>query len=92
MSAVSETPQKVTFRRFKDGENKVRRLNDKIFQAGWSYKCPTYVQSTPPCQGSCPAGEDIRGYLNIVRGMEKPPKGTSMQEYAFRIGRTHSRE
>ncbi len=90
MSAATETPQTITFRRFKDGENKVRRLNDKIFQAGWSYKCPTYVQSTPPCQGSCPAGEDIRGYLSIVRGTEKVPTGADgkpvmpWQEYAWR--------
>ena len=49
MSVVSETPQKLTFRRYKDGDSKVRRLNDKIFQAGYSYKCPTYIQSTPPC-------------------------------------------
>jgi NADPH-dependent glutamate synthase beta subunit-like oxidoreductase/Pyruvate/2-oxoacid:ferredoxin oxidoreductase delta subunit len=42
------------------------------------------VHSTPPCQGSCPAGEDIRGYLNIVRGIEKPTGGVSWQEYAFR--------
>ncbi len=90
MSVVSETPQKITFRRYKDGDNKVRRLNDKIFQAGWSYKCPTYVQSTPPCQGSCPAGEDIRGYLSIVRGTEKVPTGADgkpvmpWQEYAWR--------
>ena len=42
------------------------------------------MHKTPPCQASCPSGEDIRGWLNIVRGVEKPPKGTSMQEYAFR--------
>jgi NADPH-dependent glutamate synthase beta subunit-like oxidoreductase len=42
------------------------------------------VQSTPPCQGSCPSGEDIRGYLNIVRGIEKPPAGMKWQEYAWR--------
>jgi NADPH-dependent glutamate synthase beta subunit-like oxidoreductase len=45
---------------------------------------PDLHQSTPPCQGSCPAGEDIRGYLNIVRGIEKPPTGMPWQEYAFR--------
>ncbi|BBE51434.1 Glutamate synthase [NADPH] small chain [Ferriphaselus amnicola] len=90
MSATTETPQNLTFRRYKDGENKVRRLNQKIFQASYSYKCPTYIQSTPPCQGSCPAGEDIRGYLAIVRGTEKPPVGADgkpvmpWQEYAWR--------
>jgi NADPH-dependent glutamate synthase beta subunit-like oxidoreductase len=90
MSAVSETPQKITFRRYKDGDTKIRRLNEMIFQASHTYKCPTYIQSTPPCQGSCPAGEDIRGYLAIVRGTEKPPVGTDgkpampWQEYAWR--------
>ncbi|HET7831669.1 MAG TPA: NAD(P)-binding protein [Gallionella sp.] len=94
MSSTNEATQndtaKYTARRFKDGNNKVRRLNDKIFQAGHTYKCPTYVQSTPPCQGSCPAGEDIRGYLSIVRGVEKPPVGAdgkpamTWQEYAWR--------
>jgi hypothetical protein len=61
------------FRRYKDGDNKVKSFQKDIFDAGHSHKCPTYIQSTPPCQGSCPAGEDIRGYLNIVRGIEKPP-------------------
>lgn len=90
MSATTETPQKISFRRYKDGDSKVRRLNDMIFQAGHSYKCPTYIQSTPPCQGSCPAGEDIRGYLGIVRGTEKVPNGADgkpvmpWQEYAWR--------
>ena len=90
MSSITEAPRKITFRRYKDGENKVRRLNQKIFQAGWTYKCPTYIQSTPPCQASCPSGEDVRGYLSIVRGTEKPPLGADgkpampWQEYAWR--------
>jgi NADPH-dependent glutamate synthase beta subunit-like oxidoreductase len=89
-SVVSETPQKISFRRYKDGDNKVRRWNQVIFQASHTYKCPTYIQSTPPCQGSCPAGEDIRGYLAIVRGTEKVPNGADgkpsmpWQEYAWR--------
>ena len=42
------------------------------------------MHRTPPCQGSCPSGEDIRGWLQIVRGIEKPQKeDMSMQEYAF---------
>ena len=91
MSATNETQtEKLTFRRYKDGDAKVKRWQEQIFQASWSHKCPTYIQSTPPCQGSCPAGEDIRGYLNIVRGMEKPPVGADgkptmpWQEYAWR--------
>jgi len=74
----------LTFRRYKDGDQKVKRWQDEIFDADHSHKCPTYVQSTPPCQGSCPSGEDIRGYLNIVRGIEKPPAGMKWQEYAWR--------
>ncbi len=74
----------MNFRRYKDGDNAVRSWQKQIFDADHSHKCPTYIQSTPPCQGSCPAGEDIRGYLNIVRGIEKPPAGQNWQEYAFR--------
>jgi len=80
----------LTLRRFKDGEHEWKDLRAKIFSADHSHKCPTYIQSTPPCQGSCPSGEDIRGYLNIVRGMEKPPAAAdgkpamTWQEYAWR--------
>ncbi|MCL4748215.1 MAG: FAD-dependent oxidoreductase, partial [Burkholderiaceae bacterium] len=85
MSANPEQPAtRLSFRRFKDGDNEWSDLRAKIFDADHSHKCPTYIQSTPPCQGSCPSGEDIRGYLNIVRGIEKPPAEVSWQEYAWR--------
>lgn len=92
MSATNEKSdtQKLTFRRYKDGDSKHVPWNKQIFQASHTYKCPTYIQSTPPCQGSCPSGEDIRGYLNIVRGVEKPPVGADgkpvmpVYEYAWR--------
>ena len=80
----SSTPQVLTFRRYRDGERRVDGWREQIFQSSWSHKCPTYVQSTPPCQGSCPSGEDIRGYLAVARGTEKPPAGISWQEYAWR--------
>jgi glutamate synthase (NADPH/NADH) small chain len=73
-----------TFRRFRDGDQEWKSLQERIFAGDESDKCPTYVHKTPPCQASCPSGEDIRGWLNIVRGVEKAPKDTSMQEYAFR--------
>nr|VFJ42401.1 MAG: NADPH-dependent glutamate synthase beta chain [Candidatus Kentron sp. DK]VFJ45441.1 MAG: NADPH-dependent glutamate synthase beta chain [Candidatus Kentron sp. DK] len=73
-----------TFRKFKEGDNKWPKWEADIFVADSSHKCPTYVHRTPPCQGSCPAGEDIRGWLQIVRGIEQPPEGMSWQEYAFR--------
>jgi len=63
----------LTKRRFKDGDSAHRPWQQEIFEADASYKCPVYVHRTPPCQGSCPSGEDIRGWLNITRGLEKPP-------------------
>ena len=91
MTTATDTEAKpLTFRRYNDGDYTWKDLHQKIFSADHSHKCPTYIQSTPPCQGSCPSGEDIRGYLNIVRGIEKPPLGPdgkpkmSWQEYAWR--------
>ena len=82
--ATSRDDKKLTFRKFEDGDYKWDKWTDAIFEGDKSHKCPTYVHRTPPCQGSCPSGEDIRGWLDIVRGIEKPPQDISMQEYAFR--------
>ncbi|MBU6259411.1 MAG: NAD(P)-binding protein [Burkholderiales bacterium] len=82
MSQAPDAP--LTFRRYRDGDDAPPRWQEAIFDGDHSHKCPTYIQSTPPCQGSCPSGEDIRGYLNIVRGVEKPPAGMAWQEYAWR--------
>jgi NADPH-dependent glutamate synthase beta subunit-like oxidoreductase/Pyruvate/2-oxoacid:ferredoxin oxidoreductase delta subunit len=85
MSTTSdETKQLLTFTRYEADDKVWHKWQDKIFDADHSHKCPEYVLSSPPCQASCPAGEDIRGYLNIVRGVEKPPAGVPWQEYAFR--------
>ncbi len=75
---------KLTWRRFEDGDHDWGSWADQIFVGDESYKCPTYIHKTPPCQGSCPSGEDIRGWLAIVRGQEKPAEGVEMGEYAFR--------
>jgi glutamate synthase (NADPH/NADH) small chain len=83
-TAKDEMKRKLTFRLYEEGDDKWRSQGDNIFQEDTSHKCPTYVHRTPPCQGSCPSGEDIRGWLDIVRGIEKPPEDISMQEYAFR--------
>jgi NADPH-dependent glutamate synthase beta subunit-like oxidoreductase len=58
-------------------------MGEDIFEQDTTYKCPTYVNRTPPCQGSCPSGEDIRGWLSIVRGIEKPAPGMDKFDYAF---------
>ncbi|MGA8156966.1 MAG: NAD(P)-binding protein [Rhodoplanes sp.] len=74
----------LTFRRFREGDVEYPSWRDAIFDAGWSYKCPTYVHKSSPCQGACPSGHDIRGWLRIVQGIDKPPNGMSWQEAAFR--------
>ncbi len=84
MATSSDEMTKLSWRRYEDGDNVWDNLTEKIFVQDTSHKCPTYVHKTPPCQGSCPSGEDIRGWLQIVRGMEQPPEGMTWQEYAFR--------
>jgi glutamate synthase (NADPH/NADH) small chain len=74
-----------TFRLYKEDEEQGQiPWSDKIFQNDTTHKCPTYVSQTPPCQGSCPSGHNVRGWLDIVRGMEKPSGDMSWQEYAFK--------
>jgi NADPH-dependent glutamate synthase beta subunit-like oxidoreductase/Pyruvate/2-oxoacid:ferredoxin oxidoreductase delta subunit len=82
--ATPESGTKLSYRRYKDGDHGHGAWTEQIFQASHTHKCPTYQKSTPPCQASCPSGEDIRGYLAIVRGTEKPPAGVPWQEYAWR--------
>ncbi len=82
--STSHDDKKLTFRKYDEGDKDWSKWTDDIFNEDTSHKCPTYVHRTPPCQGSCPSGEDIRGWLDIVRGIELPPEGVSMQEYAFR--------
>ena len=67
-----EMKTKLTWRRYQDGDNVWEDLTQKIFLEDTSHKCPTYIHKTPPCQGSCPSGEDISGWLAIVRQPEKP--------------------
>ncbi|MDW3096290.1 MAG: NAD(P)-binding protein [Gammaproteobacteria bacterium] len=83
-TSKDEMSYKLTFRKYDDGDHQWGNFGDQIFEGDASHKCPTYVHRTPPCQGSCPSGEDIRGWLDIVRGIEAPPEGVTMQEYAFR--------
>ncbi|WP_029008518.1 NAD(P)-binding protein [Azospirillum halopraeferens] len=86
MSSQTATanPTALSFRRYKDGDHKPGPWQEEIFQASWSHKCPTYVHRTAPCQASCPSGHDIRGWLAIARGQDKPAAGVAWQEHAFR--------
>ncbi|MDH5484623.1 MAG: NAD(P)-binding protein [Gammaproteobacteria bacterium] len=90
MATSKEDMQKkdLTYRRFKEGDYTWSSMNDKIFNEDRSHKCPTYVHRTPPCQGSCPSGEDIRGWLDVIRGIEVAPEGISKEEYAFQRSTT----
>ncbi|OOZ43036.1 NAD(P)-binding protein [Solemya elarraichensis gill symbiont] len=83
-TSSDEMNTKLSYRRFEEGDDQWGSWTDKIFNEDNSHKCPTYVNKTPPCQGSCPSGEDIRGWLAIVREQEKPSEGVEWQEYAFR--------
>jgi len=81
---TEEMKTALNFRRYQEGDNTWDDWSEMIFSEDTSHKCPTYIHKTPPCQGSCPSGEDIRGYLAIGRGEEKPPEGVDFHEYMFR--------
>jgi NADPH-dependent glutamate synthase beta subunit-like oxidoreductase len=83
--AEQANTEQPTRRRYEDGDDEQPHFTAQIFAADETDKCPTYVHRTPPCQGSCPSGEDIRGWLSIVRGIEKPTDpDMTWEEYAFR--------
>ena len=74
----------LNYRRYKDGDTTPPSWDEKVIISGESHQCPTYVHRAPPCQAGCPSGHDIRGWLAIARGMEKPPvEGMPWQAYAF---------
>ncbi len=84
MATPTEVMDKnLSFRRYEEGDSEWDDFSEKIFVEDTSHKCPTYIHKTAPCQGSCPSGEDIRGYLAIARGQETPPKGVELGEYMF---------
>ncbi len=75
--------EKFTYLRYKVGDDSPPEWNTQHVNSGESSKCPTYVHRAPPCQGSCPSGHDIRGWLSIARGLDKPQEGQTWQELAF---------
>lgn len=60
-------------------------LDKIVAQGDHSHKCPVYVKRVPPCTNECPAGEDIRGYHNILRDIDKTPEGQDKWERAWRL-------
>lgn len=81
--AVTLDKQTHTFRQFEDGDHVTTDFEAQVFREDTSYKCPVYIQRTPPCQGSCPSGHEIRGWLQIMRGIEKPGGDLERDAYAF---------
>lgn len=75
--------EKLTFRLYEDGDHITKQWSKSVVQNGLSEICPTYIHRTPPCQASCPSGHDIRGWLSIVRGIDKPVGDMTWQEHAF---------
>jgi 2-oxoacid:acceptor oxidoreductase delta subunit (pyruvate/2-ketoisovalerate family) len=50
----------------------------------WRYMRPLYLDKTPPCNDACPAGEDIVGYLGLIRqGRYREGWELIMQENPF---------
>lgn len=74
---------KPTHRRYTDGDDEHLEWTEHFVASGESSKCPAYVHRAPPCQGSCPSGHDIRGWLTIVRGIDKPVGDLDWRQYAF---------
>ncbi|MBT3014734.1 MAG: FAD-dependent oxidoreductase [Candidatus Thiodiazotropha sp. (ex Clathrolucina costata)] len=72
-----------TYRRYEDGDDEHYDWDSDVVIQGESYICPTYIQRTPPCQNACPSGHDIRGWLSIVRGLDKPQGDKPWQAHAF---------
>ena len=66
----SEQARGFTWLRFDEEPKAGENSSADHVNAGHSFKCPTYVLRTPSCQNGCPAGEDIRGYMDIIRGLE----------------------
>ena len=46
-----------TYRRFNEGDHKYTDFSEAIFEQDHSHKCPTYVHTTPPCQGMSTVGK-----------------------------------
>lgn len=55
--------QKNNFRRYKDDDDSHLPWNEEIFEQDTSYKCPTYIHRTPPCQGLLEAPVGTRSIL-----------------------------
>jgi 2-oxoacid:acceptor oxidoreductase delta subunit (pyruvate/2-ketoisovalerate family) len=61
--------QKVTFKRLQDIPPVAISLGTLLWNktGTWRYLKPKYVVKTPPCNEACPAGNDIEGFMVLVK-------------------------
>jgi 2-oxoacid:acceptor oxidoreductase delta subunit (pyruvate/2-ketoisovalerate family) len=61
--------QKVTFKRLQDIPPVAMSLGTMLWNktGTWRYLKPKYVFKTPPCNEACPAGNDIEGFMVLVK-------------------------
>ncbi|MCP5367874.1 MAG: NAD(P)-binding protein [Hyphomicrobiales bacterium] len=83
MTETTLPRQGTTFRRYAPGDRAHYEWSEDLVHHGESGLCPVYVHRAPPCQGSCPSGHDIRGWLAVARGQEKPRAEQPWQALAF---------
>ncbi len=63
-----------TFLRYKPGETAADiDLEEKIFQADYTYKCPTYVNKTPPVRAPAPRATKFAAGLRSHAAWTSPP-------------------
>ena len=75
---------KLTFRRYEDGDHVTTQWNKDVVQNGLSEVCPAYIHRT-----SMPSKLSVRSrhpwlVNRLFRGIDKPTGDTTWQEYAFR--------
>ena len=73
-----------TWRRYKDGDHTWRRMNDVIFIADATDKCPTYVHKNPALPGELPVGRGRPRLAEYRAWHREAAKDVAWQEYAFR--------
>jgi len=61
--------EKVTFKRLQDIPPVAISLGTLLWNktGTWRYLKPKYVVKTPPCNEACPAGNDIEGFMVLVK-------------------------
>jgi 2-oxoacid:acceptor oxidoreductase delta subunit (pyruvate/2-ketoisovalerate family) len=61
--------EKITFKRLQDVPSVAISLGTMLWNktGTWRYLKPKYTIKTPPCNEACPAGNDIEGFMVLVR-------------------------